>query len=173
MALASILLKKALTSSSCLVRNSNALVCAGVRNYHNTMYKPGPYPKTQAEREASAKKYGMSIEEYEPYPEDMGYGDYPKLPDIGAESKDDFYPYDIPEFKRNFNEPINARAEIFGEDRYNISLRPRFSNTRMWVWFLGVMTGWFTLYYIMEDYKMERPVIAKQLPHEGPHYTFA
>lgn len=72
----------------------------------NYQYKPGPYPVTPEERAAAAKKYGLTIEEYQPYPEHMGYGDYPKLPDIGADSKDPFYPYDQPELKRNFNEPV-------------------------------------------------------------------
>lgn len=73
----------------------------------NYQYKPGAYPKTPEERAAAAKKYGMTIEEYQPYPEEMGYGDYPKLPDIGADSRDPHYPYDNPEFKRNFNEPVS------------------------------------------------------------------
>ena len=33
---------------------------------------PGPYPETQAEREAAAKKYGMRVEDYEPYTNDEG-----------------------------------------------------------------------------------------------------
>lgn len=37
----------------------------------------------------------------------MGYGDYPKLPDIGGDSKDPHYPWDMPELKRNFNEPVS------------------------------------------------------------------
>lgn len=49
----------------------------------------------------------MLPEEYKPYADDgMGYGDYPKLPDIAVESKDPFYPYDFPEAKRNFGEPV-------------------------------------------------------------------
>lgn len=73
----------------------------------NYQYKPGPYPKTPEERAAAAKRYGLTIEEYQPYPEEEGYGDYPKLPDIGADSKDPHYPYDNPELKRNFNEPVS------------------------------------------------------------------
>lgn len=34
---------------------------------------PGPYPKTPEERAAAAKKYNMTIEDYEPYP-DNGEG---------------------------------------------------------------------------------------------------
>uniref|UniRef100_A0A8D0HGC7 NADH dehydrogenase [ubiquinone] 1 beta subcomplex subunit 8, mitochondrial n=1 Tax=Sphenodon punctatus TaxID=8508 RepID=A0A8D0HGC7_SPHPU len=44
---------------------------------------PGPYPKTPEEwaAAAAANKYNMRVEDYEPYPDkDMGYGDYPKLP---------------------------------------------------------------------------------------------
>lgn len=75
----------------------------------NKDYKPGPYPKTQAEREAAAKKYGLDISEYKPYPDDgLGLGDYPKLPDISGDSKDSFYPWDFPELKRNFNEPVST-----------------------------------------------------------------
>lgn len=73
----------------------------------NYQYKPGPYPKTPEERAAAAKRYGLTIEEYQPYPEEQGYGDYPKLPDIGADSRDPHYPYDNPELKRNFNEPVS------------------------------------------------------------------
>lgn len=72
----------------------------------NYQYKPGPYPKTPEERAAAAKKYGMTVEEYQPFPESMCYGDYPRLPDIGADSKDPHYPWDIPDLKRNFNEPV-------------------------------------------------------------------
>ena len=78
----------------------------------NYQYMPGPYPKTVEEREAAAKKYGMTIEEYQPYPESMGYGDYPKLPDIGEDSRDPHYPYDNPELKRNFNEPVSLKITL-------------------------------------------------------------
>lgn len=74
----------------------------------NYQYKPGPYPNTPEEIAAAAKKYGLTLEEYKPYPEDMGYGDYPKLPEIGADSKDIHYPWDFPEIKRNFNEPVRC-----------------------------------------------------------------
>lgn len=72
-------------------------------------YKPGPYPKTKEEREAAAKKYGLHPSEYEPYPDDgLGHGDYPKLPDIAVEERDPFYPWDYPDAKRNFGEPVNS-----------------------------------------------------------------
>lgn len=91
-----------------------------VRNHWNKDFKPAPYPKTQKEREASAKKYGIPIEEYKTYDDDgLGYGDYPKLEDKSVELRDPYYAYDYPEHKRNFNEPIHAQIDLYSEDRYN------------------------------------------------------
>lgn len=43
----------------------------------------------------------------------------------------------------------------------------------MWVWFLGVMGASFAVYIWLEDKKMFRPAMPKQLPHDGKkHYTF-
>lgn len=103
------------------ISNKNSLALAiRAASHFNKDWKPGPYPTTQAEREAAAKKYGIPIEQYEPYPDDgMGYGDYPKLPNISVDRKDPNYPYDFPETKRNFGDPIHADSDIYSEDRYN------------------------------------------------------
>merc|ERR1712099_152797 len=54
----------------------------------NYLWKPGPYPETEEERLAAAKKYGLIPEDYKPYPPDafwnehvgpQGLGDYPML----------------------------------------------------------------------------------------------
>lgn len=91
-----------------------------VRNHWNKDFKPGKYPETQKEREAAAKKYGIPIEQYETYADDgMGYGDYPKLPEISVERRDINYPWDFPEHRRNFNDPIHANIDALSEDRYN------------------------------------------------------
>uniref|UniRef100_A0A7R9IFF5 NADH dehydrogenase [ubiquinone] 1 beta subcomplex subunit 8, mitochondrial n=1 Tax=Timema tahoe TaxID=61484 RepID=A0A7R9IFF5_9NEOP len=145
-----------------------------VRNHWNKDYKPGPYPVTQKERDAAAKKYGLLPAEYEPYPDDgLGHGDYPKLPAISGDDKDPYYPWDFPEHKRNFNEPIHVHADMYGEDRYNVSFKPRFSRLYMWTSFLGVVGGFFAIYFFMEDKKMFRPVVPKQYYRPGVvHYTF-
>ncbi|XP_037300528.1 NADH dehydrogenase [ubiquinone] 1 beta subcomplex subunit 8, mitochondrial [Manduca sexta] len=170
--MASALVKKIVLSNPQSAKKTVAVFSNAIRNHWNYQYKPGPYPKTAEERAAAAKKYGLSIEEYKPYPEEMGYGDYPKLPDIGDDSKDPTYPYDLPEFKRNFNEPLNVRAEIFGGDRYDPAMRPRFSLAHQWTWFLGTIGGVMLLFFYMEDYKFGRPVTAKQYPGQGTHYLF-
>ena len=74
----------------------------------NKDWKPGPYPRTEKERIAAAKKYGMRPEDYQPYPDDgMGYGDYPMLPRVSAEAKDPYACWDVPSIKRNFGEPVS------------------------------------------------------------------
>lgn len=103
------------------IANKNSLgVVIRTASHWNKDWKPGPYPRTQEEREAAAKKYGIPIEQYQPYPDDgMGYGDYPKLPDISIDRKDINYPYDFPEARRNFGEPIHVEVDLYSEDRYN------------------------------------------------------
>jgi hypothetical protein len=101
-----------------LTNKSSLGAIVSVRNHWNKDFKPAPYPKTQKEREAAAKKYGIPIEQYEPYPDDgLGFGDYPKLPNVSVDTRDPFYPYDYPEFKRNFQDPLHAEADFYSEDR--------------------------------------------------------
>ncbi|KAL4709790.1 hypothetical protein ACJJTC_001244 [Scirpophaga incertulas] len=161
------LLKNAVLQNPHGFRKIAGILCNTARNHWNYQYQPGPYPRTPEERAAAAKKYNMSIEEYQPYPEEEGYGDYPKLPDIGADSKDPTYPYDCPELKRNFNEPFHAIAEIIGEDRYDISMRPRFSLSVQWSMLLTAIGGSAAIYLFLENHKVGRPVICKQYPGQG------
>jgi hypothetical protein len=80
----------------------------------NKDWKPGPYPKTEAERIAAAKKYGLLPQDYEPYPDDgTGYGDYPKLPIISADMRDPFYEWDYPDQKRNYGETVRLFSIYF------------------------------------------------------------
>lgn len=80
----------------------------------NKDFKPAPYPVTEQERLAAAKKYFLLPEEYKPYADDgLGQGDYPKFNDgLGVENKDSYYPYDFPEHKRNFNEPVSFQFHL-------------------------------------------------------------
>lgn len=112
------------------IANKNSLgLVVRTASHWNKDWKPGPYPRTQAEREAAAKRYGIPIEQYEPYPDDgMGYGDYPKLPNISVDRKDPHYPYDFPEAKRNFGDPIHVDVDVYSEDRHNNCKLNFFSN---------------------------------------------
>ncbi|XP_017073899.1 NADH dehydrogenase [ubiquinone] 1 beta subcomplex subunit 8, mitochondrial [Drosophila eugracilis] len=141
----------------------------------NKDFKPGPYPQTEKERLAAAKKYYLLPEEYRPYADDgLGHGDYPKVGGgLGVEAKDTYYPWDYPEHKRNLHEPISADHDLYSEDRWSQAEQPRYKNSYYFVCFLGVMSGCLALYYWLEDKKMYRPVAAKQYPGDGvKHYTF-
>ena len=157
-----------------LMNIKRAVVHQFVRNHWNKDWKPGPYPKTPEERIAAAKKYNMSPEEYQPYPDDgLGHGDYPKLPDKSVETRDPYYPWDFPEHKRNFGEPVHLHVDMYGEDRFDVSSKPLVPFRTQLLSFVGVMTFSAILYYWLEDKKMYRPVLPKQYPYQGvAHYTF-
>lgn len=55
------------------IKKSIPLVTSVRCGHWNKHWKAGPYPKTEEERIAAAKKYNLLPEEYEPY-EDDGWG---------------------------------------------------------------------------------------------------
>ena len=70
--------------------------------------RPGPYPKTQEEREAAAKKYNMRVEDYEPYPDDgFGWGDFPKIEPVHTEDRDPHADWDFVQDRRNWGQPVS------------------------------------------------------------------
>ncbi|XP_055543462.1 NADH dehydrogenase [ubiquinone] 1 beta subcomplex subunit 8, mitochondrial [Wyeomyia smithii] len=166
---------KGLKFASQISSKNSALLALGVRQAHgwNKDFKPAKFPETDKEREAAARKYGLHPSEYQPYPNDgAGFGDYPKLPDTPVEARNPYYPYDFPELKRNLHDTLHVATPIWSEDRYGSAEPLRFSMKAYWLSFLGVMAGCFIVYFWLEDYKMFRPVLQKQYPRDGPHYTF-
>ncbi|XP_058454182.1 NADH dehydrogenase [ubiquinone] 1 beta subcomplex subunit 8, mitochondrial [Malaya genurostris] len=166
---------KGLKLVSQIAPKHSTLFALSTRQAHgwNKDFKPGKIPETEKEREAAARKYGLHPSEYQTYPDDgAGFGDYPKLPDTPVETRDPYYPYDFPELKRNLHDPIHVHASIYGEDRYGTAEPLRFPIANQWYTFIGVMTACFVVYFWLENYKMFRPVLEKQYPHDGPHYTF-
>lgn len=143
--------------------------------YWNKDWKPGPYPTTPEERAAAAKKYGLLPEEYEPLPDDgSGNGDYPKLPDISFETKDPYYPWDCPEHRRNFGEPMHHLSNVYSGDRYdcNIDSKERFSRSTQLGLFLGTVGGILLVGMFFEDKKIFVPMLARHDPKEGVHYNY-
>ncbi|XP_033227557.1 NADH dehydrogenase [ubiquinone] 1 beta subcomplex subunit 8, mitochondrial [Belonocnema kinseyi] len=144
----------------------------------NRDWQPGPYPKTEEERIKAARKYNMHPDEYVPYPDDdpKGFckGDYPDMPLIGAAAKDPYYPYDIPEQKRNYNETLPEEFDMLGHDKLDfLGTRERFSTLEIYLTFFGMIGVTFGIYILVDDYKHFRPVLAKQFPKSGEkHYTF-
>lgn len=82
--------------------------------YH--WHKPGPCPKSEQERKKLAELYDLDRFEYKPFPDD-DYGEYPKLPLEGVESKYAHYPNDDPNNKRNLNEPVHAEDVLIRKDK--------------------------------------------------------
>lgn len=62
---------------------------------------------------------------------------------------------------------------MYGEDRYDPSMKDRYPISVQWLAFLGGVGGCLALFFYLEDFKLGRPVIAKQYPGEGPHYYFS
>ncbi|KAF2357033.1 NADH dehydrogenase [ubiquinone] 1 beta subcomplex subunit 8 [Trinorchestia longiramus] len=157
-----------------LTRNSVPLLqCARNAAHWNDDWKPGPYPKTEAERVAAARKYGLLPEDYEPYPDDgMGLGDYPKLPVVSAESKDPYEPWDFPEYRRNFGEPLHVDFDMYGLDRVKYEHTDPLSPQGYVLAFFSMVGSILVLAYIFQDtltYEMK----PKQWPSSGEkHYTF-
>lgn len=145
-----------------------------IRNHGwNKDFKPGPYPATLEARNAAAKKYNMLPSEYDAYPEDgTGVGDYPKFPAVSGDSKDPNYPWDNPEFKRNYGETFHLQADMIGEDRYDVTMRHRVPFWSQWGQFLGVVFGLFGVMLVFENFKMFPALLPKQYPGDGEHYTF-
>lgn len=93
---------------------------------HAKDFKPGPYPKTEDERIAAAKKYNLLPEEYEPYPDDgNGLGDYPKIDALSGEARNPYYPWSIPAMARDFNEAVSRLGIFLGgvQLKRNINLK--------------------------------------------------
>ncbi|KAK7874507.1 hypothetical protein R5R35_001591 [Gryllus longicercus] len=145
-----------------------------VRNYWNKDWKPGPIPTTREGEEAAAKKFGLHPSEYKPYPDDgLGFGEYPQLPNVSGEAKDPYYPWDFPEHKRNFNEPLHLQADMYGEDRFDVSSNPPINKWRQLGTFLAVVLGAWAIFKGTNNIRMVPPVMPKQYPQSGvKHYTF-
>jgi NADH dehydrogenase (ubiquinone) 1 beta subcomplex subunit 8 len=91
-----------------LFSSARAISTTAARSGHFAKdFKPGPYPNTEQERIAAAKKYGMLPEDYKPMTDDgLGFGDYPDIPEISPDMKDDWEYYEDEFNKRHFGEPV-------------------------------------------------------------------
>ncbi len=128
-------------------------------------------PKTEAEKIAAAKKYGILPEEYEAFSPDehFNYGDYPKIQTIGGDQRSGQVDWDFPELKRNFGEPLDIEFLNYMENRISTEERP-FTCYESLLHFLGIMAFFWALYLLIPT--SAHPHTKKQLPADGVHYTF-
>ncbi|CAD6216380.1 GSCOCG00004536001-RA-CDS [Cotesia congregata] len=141
----------------------------------NWDYMPGPRPKNEEEHKKAAEKYGLHPAEYKLYPDDgmRPVGDYPMLPYEPVSLRDPNYPWDCPDDKRNFEEPIHAEINLLNEDRTDYGEKP-YIGYRQGPWtFWGFVAVYAMLFLIADQYPNFRPVLEKQIPQAGKvHYTF-
>merc|ERR1712141_609787 len=130
----------------------------------NYLWKPGPYPETEEERLAAAKKYGLIPEDYEPYPNDGQWNEA-----IGPHGLGDY-----PNLRRNFGEPMHYQfywqQEVRGGYRYTKQFRS------MW-WHIGAFLVTMGLigspFFLLRDYPLHPPITKAQIPLPGEvYYTF-
>jgi hypothetical protein len=62
-------------------------------------------------------QYGLIPEDYKPFPESESYGDYPDLKPSSADSRPGNEYWDVPEFRRNFNEPLHLHFDMQQDTR--------------------------------------------------------
>lgn len=68
---------------------------------------------------------------------------------------------------------MSIDADMYSEDRWSQPDKPRYSRGIWWLSFLLVMGAFVGSFFFLQDYKMYRPVAAKQYPYKGvTHYTF-
>ncbi|KAF7204235.1 NADH dehydrogenase [ubiquinone] 1 beta subcomplex subunit 8, mitochondrial [Nothobranchius furzeri] len=126
---------------------------------------PGPYPKTPEERAAAAKKYNLTVQDYEPYPDNgEGFGDYPKLPDRSQQERDPWYQWDHPDLRRNWAEPMHWDFDMFIRNRVDTSPSPVPWST-MCKHLFGFIGFMLFMFYVGAKFPCYQPVAPKQYPY--------
>ncbi|KAL3881561.1 hypothetical protein ACJMK2_027987 [Sinanodonta woodiana] len=138
----------------------------------NKDWKPGPYPKTPEEKAAAAKKYNLLPQDYEPFPDDgLGKGDYPNLPIVSEEARDPYENWDMPEYRRNYMEPMHHFQNITTEDKWNPNAKPPFPYPTMILTLVAVVSGFFVLFYLTEKYMpIHQYAMPRQYPYNNLYY---
>merc|ERR1711874_166867 len=148
-----------------VIANGVTRSMAGVKPW-NYLWKPGPYPETEEERIAAAKKYGLIPEDYKPYPRDgtfnkhigpQGLGDYPMLEPSSGDSRSGHVNWDDPDLKRNFGEPLHYNFYYQQETRYDDTTRHRYSEWQSFGLFLCIVTAFCTPFYLLRNYPLHPP----------------
>lgn len=117
----------------------------------------GVYPRTEEERLRAAKKYNLIPEDYEPYPEEEGFGDYPNLKPIGAYNKDKYLDYDDPFDYRHYGEVCHRDYEMLLWERADTQQNEKI-NYPFYIKFLTVVayvSALPILYYTFNRYKIQ------------------
>lgn len=115
---------------------------------------PGKYPVTAEDWIKSARKYGIPIEEYEPYPDDgwQSVGDYPKFDPVHALSRDAWHDWQNPNYMTDWGHVMHVEEQdLLGNTFDNITptLYPKW---KAFLMFLGPLFAFTGLYILAELY---------------------
>ncbi len=112
----------------------------------------------------------MIEEDYEPYPDDGdGKGDYPWLKPSSGDSRSGLIDWDLPEMKRNFNEPLPLHYDATTEQRFDDTTVTPISDSQAWIFFIGIFGSFMAMYYVGTLYPSFQPVAEHQLPYKNTH----
>ncbi|XP_075254200.1 NADH dehydrogenase [ubiquinone] 1 beta subcomplex subunit 8, mitochondrial-like [Convolutriloba macropyga] len=157
---------------------------------------PDNYPVTAEDWMKSARKYGIPIEEYKPYPDD-GYhnkGDYPDFAPVHGLSRDFWHDWDMPPTKSDWGHVLHYEEldlTAFTEDIFSPTVEPLWKGfLRMFAYaavFMGLVTytGLYMPYHgIMapkvylhgwdprtKTFNPENVQIMYRFPEHPPHYA--
>ncbi|CAL8106653.1 unnamed protein product [Calicophoron daubneyi] len=147
--------------------------------YWNIEWKPAPYPCTQAQREAAAKRYGLLLSDYQPFENDgLAPGDYPYLRPMNEAFRDPWEHYDFYPVKRNYNEPVPFYWEFYSESGADPDMEETaFYGQPTWLLlakFVAFPAVFGVLLWLSDFYKIFEPMKPKDFPFSGDkdHYTF-
>ncbi|XP_026887345.2 NADH dehydrogenase [ubiquinone] 1 beta subcomplex subunit 8, mitochondrial [Electrophorus electricus] len=133
---------------------------------------PGSYPKTAEERAAAAKKYNLTPQDYQPYPDNgMGLGDYPMLPDKSQQENDPWYQWDQQDLRRNWGEPVHWDFDMFTRNRVDTSPTPVDWPT-MSKSLLGFLCLMLLMFGLGEVFPAYQPVAPKQYPYNNLYLEY-
>lgn len=119
--------------------------------------KMGPWPATPEDRIRAARKYNLIPEDYEPYEEDLGFGDYPKLPDIGDFNKNRYDDFDDIFYSRHHGEPPHLFFDLYRWEHSDPLLYTKPYQLPHWLSFLIVISlplGFYLCLWVPERYNI-------------------
>ncbi|KAL7670287.1 hypothetical protein ACOME3_005226 [Neoechinorhynchus agilis] len=90
-----------------------------IRTHTNRDWKPGLYPKAEAERLDAAVKYNLHPADYKPMSPDfeIDMGDYPDLVPVTVDQRDPYHDWDDMTERRDYNEPFTYEYYEFYQPR--------------------------------------------------------
>lgn len=138
----------------------------------------GSYPRTEEDMIKAAKKYNMLREDYKPFPESHGFGDYPDIKPMGQFNRYKYDDYDDMHEMRFYGEPIDIDADKYQFEKSDPleedkpTLYPSYA-VMFAIFFYCTVGDWFVSDFV--DYMEWRPNMPfkdRNFDDDPTHYTF-